>query len=408
MKTSIIPPPDEESRWQKIRRQAPSLLLSLALHAAILGPLCMITWVVVATVAQEPVLNLAPENAGAAKSAGGDETAEGAEGVGEPGGAAGKGNDNWGIGARNNALSIPKLGGVAGQGPWSDLSSEGGGGLPGFEGPSVGNPFGEASGDATGSLIRNLYGKSAGIPGGGGMGRGGDLVYGTGEGFSKYIGDLRGTGMDLVLVLDATDSMNPHIRNAKQRLQDVLKVVTALVPNLRIGMVAYKDYGDEYGPSAVKPLPLTADANVVRAFLDGIVAGGGGDEPEPIHAALRAAMDQKGMKWIGGRKWVIILVGDSTIHASGRQEAFDLAKRFAQGRGTINVVDVGGSGQQVNIRQQVLPDLDRIAKEGGGSAFLLREEKDFWQHLIVSVFGQRFKEDVDTIIGRVLGKGSEP
>lgn len=257
---------------------------------------------------------------------------------------------------------------------------------------------------AAGPLIRNLTGKSVGIAGGGGLGSRGDLLYGTGAGFNEAIGALRGKGLDLVLVLDATDSMTPYIKQAKQRLGEVLNVVTTLVPTVRIGIVAYKDYGDDYGPTACKGLRLTSDANAVRAFLNDIVAGGGGDEPEPINEALKVATDAKAMGWNMARKRVIVLVGDSTCHPSGRQEAFRLAKAFADRKGTVNVIDPGGSGEQTARRAQVQPDLKRIAKDGGGEAFLLVEETEFWQHLIVSVFGQRFKADVDMIIQRVAKK----
>ena len=153
---------------------------------------------------------------------------------------------------------------------------------------------------------------------------------------------------------------------------------------------------------AVRFLKITNDVKSIREFLDKIVAGGGGDLPEPIHEALQVATSVKYMGWLPRRKKVIILVGDSPIHASGRKKAFQLAKRFSTRpvQGTINVIDVGGAGEQGVARNTVQPDLKRIAESGGGSAFALLQREEFWRYLIVSVFGERFENDVDTIIKR--------
>lgn len=231
----------------------------------------------------------------------------------------------------------------------------------------------------------------------------GDLLGGTSSGFGKYIGQLRGSGLDVVFVLDATNSMSPYITQAKRRLHEIVNVVTGLVPKARFGVVAYKDYGDDYGPEAVKSCKLADNVASVRKFIDQITAGGGGDIPEPIHEALKVAIDKRAMGWRPGRKSVIILVGDSPVHAMGRKRAFELAAKFAEdSKGTINVIDVGGTGDPDTIRNAVQPDLAEIAAKGSGSAFLLTDADVFWRYLIVSVFGERYKNDVNVIIERYV------
>jgi hypothetical protein len=259
--------------------------------------------------------------------------------------------------------------------------------------------------------LRDPSGVLTALPGGGVTGApsaaghgGGGLLEGTSPGFGKHIGDLRGLGLDIVLVLDATDSMSPYIEQAKVRLHAILDVVTGLVPNARIGMVAYKDYGDEYGPEAVKVIPLGNDPQVIRKFIDEITAGGGGDIPEPIHEALNAATSTRRMGWNPRRKRVIILVGDSPVHTSGRLTAFRLAAEFAKEGGVINVIDTGGTGMAGATRTGLMPDLARIARDGGGSAFLLKDAQTFWRYLIVSIFGERYEQDVNTIIDKFTKK----
>ena len=164
----------------------------------------------------------------------------------------------------------------------------------------------------------------------------------------------------------------------------------------RFGVVAFKDYGDEYGSNATKRLELTSDTEKVKRFLDGIVAGGGADTPEPIHEALKVATNVKRMGWRRNRESVIVLVGDAPVHSGGRSEAVKHARQFADRLdGSISVIDVGG-----NDRNTPLPDFERIARVGNGSAFLLEDDQAFWRHLIVTVFGQRFEQDVQQIVER--------
>lgn len=373
---------------QYIRTHGHGWLMSFLLHLAVLGPLCMITWAVASGTAHETLLSLSSDLP-VGESGDGTDDALGANG------AAGNGKDRAAPGIQSEALSAPPAAPVA-----QDM---------GDVGAAIASlrPTQETGGSAEGinsALVRNLVSASEGRSGAEGGGGAGDLLRGTSAGFGDYVGTLRGKGLDVVLVLDATDSMSPFINQAKQRLRQVLDVVVGLVPNARIGVVAYKDYCDDYGPTACRTLKIGSDPNVVRVFLDSVVAGGGGDEPEPLNEALKAATDNKLMGWIGGRKHVIILVGDSTCHPSGRQEAFRLAKDFARLKGTINVIDTGGAGEQAAKREAIQPDLQQIAKDGGGSAFLLTDEKAFWQHMIVSVFGDRYKQDVDVIIAKFVRK----
>ena len=128
-------------------------------------------------------------------------------------------------------------------------------------------------------------------------------------------------------------------------------------------------------------------------------AGGGGDVPEPIHKALAVATSRNDMQWRAGRQSIIILVGDAPVHTSGRKAAVELAGQFARAmRGQVNTIDVGAD------RRQVLPDFADIARAGKGSAFQLREADRFWQHLIVTVFGKEYEQDVDYLVKRLAGQ----
>ncbi|HAI10410.1 MAG TPA: hypothetical protein DCM28_01815 [Phycisphaerales bacterium] len=233
------------------------------------------------------------------------------------------------------------------------------------------------------------------------------LLDGTSEGFQKMVGQWRGSGLDIVLVIDVTGSMKPYLEQAKLRLRQIMGVITGILGDtnetmkvVRFGVVAYKDYGDDrsFDNAGRRWQPLTNNMTVVQRFLDSLHASGGGAIEEPIHRAMQLAADERVMDWKNGRLSVIILVADAPVHKAGKEQLPKIAQRFAftQG-GRINTIDTGDGA-----RANVLEDLQTLAQSGHGEAFLLEDQQAFWEHLIVSVFGREYKSDVDLILKRYL------
>jgi len=119
--------------------------------------------------------------------------------------------------------------------------------------------------------------------------------------------------VELVFALDTTGSMGGLIEGAKQKIwfiaNEALKAKQK--PDVRIGLVAFRDKGDEY---VVKSLPLTGDLDVVYETLMSYRADGGGDGPEHVNAALDHAVHQ--MQWSQGKDVLrlVFLVGDAPPH----------------------------------------------------------------------------------------------
>jgi hypothetical protein len=82
-------------------------------------------------------------------------------------------------------------------------------------------------------------------------------------------------------------------------------------PELRLGLVAYRDRGDEY---VLKTFDLTNDIDTIYGHLRSFKAGGGGDEPESVNEALAGAV--RDMSWSADRQVlkIIFLVGDAPPH----------------------------------------------------------------------------------------------
>jgi hypothetical protein len=111
--------------------------------------------------------------------------------------------------------------------------------------------------------------------------------------------------------------------------------------NIRIGLVAYKDVGDEY---VTKPFMLTTDLDAVYAELASYTAAGGGDTPEDVDAALDDTLHK--MKWRSDAKKLVFVVGDAPPASRGEVPTYDVLARQAAERGiVINTIRCGFDSQ---------------------------------------------------------------
>jgi Mg-chelatase subunit ChlD len=119
--------------------------------------------------------------------------------------------------------------------------------------------------------------------------------------------------IEVCFVLDTTGSMGGLIEGAKQKIWSIANEMISAkpTPEIRIGLVAYRDRGDEY---VTRSFDLTNDVDAVYGHLQSFKAAGGGDEPESVNEALAAAVRE--MTWSTNRHTlkVIFLVGDAPPH----------------------------------------------------------------------------------------------
>jgi len=118
--------------------------------------------------------------------------------------------------------------------------------------------------------------------------------------------------VDIVFALDTTGSMGGLIEGAKAKIWEIARRAQEgkPAPELRIGLVAYRDRGDDYLTQVV---PLTSDLDAVYAKLSAFTAGGGGDGPEHV---LRGLDDALASQWSTDPRAVklVYLVGDAPPH----------------------------------------------------------------------------------------------
>jgi Mg-chelatase subunit ChlD len=120
--------------------------------------------------------------------------------------------------------------------------------------------------------------------------------------------------IELVFVIDTTGSMGGLIEGAKQKVWGIVNEVmkSPAKPEVRMGLVAYRDHGDAY---ITQVLPVTRDLDKVYGTLMGYKAEGGGDTPEDVRQALADGVHKVGWSPRSPNiAQILFLVGDAPPH----------------------------------------------------------------------------------------------
>ncbi len=157
--------------------------------------------------------------------------------------------------------------------------------------------------------------------------------------------------VQVVFVVDTTGSMGGLIQGAKDKIWSIANHIMSgnPRPDLEIGLVAYRDQGDDY---VTRDYPLRADLDAVYGDLHTFAAGGGGDTPEHVNKGLNDAVHN--MKWKDGAMKMIFLVGDAPPHLDYK-DGYDYRQIVKDARKqdiSVYAIRCGGD-----------PDTERVWKE---------------------------------------------
>jgi hypothetical protein len=125
--------------------------------------------------------------------------------------------------------------------------------------------------------------------------------------------ELLTRNVEVVFCIDTTGSMGGLLAVAKSKIWAICNQIASgkPVPHLRVGLVAYRDRGDEY---VTRVYDLRNDLDAVHTDLNTFVAAGGGDLPESVNEALDEAVNK--IRWSTDTRTlrIIFLVGDAPPH----------------------------------------------------------------------------------------------
>lgn len=185
---------------------------------------------------------------------------------------------------------------------------------------------------------------------------------------AKPINDKSRDTLELVFVLDTTGSMGGLIDGAKQRIWGIINEVMQKPskPRVRVGLVAYRDIGDEY---VTKLLPITEDLDKAYTTLMDYQAGGGGDTPENVRKALAEGVRNAGWSKAGrGLAQIVFLVGDAPPQNYAQEPDVLVTTAEAVRKNMIvNTIQCGSIGGTKEIWQT-------IALRGEGKYFAIAQD----------------------------------
>jgi Mg-chelatase subunit ChlD len=163
--------------------------------------------------------------------------------------------------------------------------------------------------------------------------------------------------IEVVFALDTTGSMSGLIEGAKRKIWSIATFIAQgnPKPELRIGLVAYRDKGDEY---VTRFYDLSDDLDKVFAHLSAFEAAGGGDTPEHVAKALHDAVNRA--SWTSDQNVLkqVYLVGDAPPHTDYGDFDYRKIAQTANDKGIhINTVRCGSDRQT----QLVWNEIARVA-----------------------------------------------
>jgi len=174
--------------------------------------------------------------------------------------------------------------------------------------------------------------------------------------------------MEIVFVLDTTGSMRGMIAGAKQKIWAIANKLKSAepTPEIHFGLVAFRDRGDSFVTAVT---PLTDNLDDIYRELFGFQAGGGGDTPESVNAALYCAVHD--LQWSDDSKVlrVVFLVGDAPPHMDYADDVkYPESCRLAKARGiVVNALQCGTHLETTRIWREI------AGLTGGSYAAILQD-----------------------------------
>lgn len=173
--------------------------------------------------------------------------------------------------------------------------------------------------------------------------------------------------IEVVFVLDTTGSMGGLIDAAKEKIWSIASNMASAdsAPEIKMGLVAYRDRGDSY---ITRTVDLSSDLDSVYATLMDFQAAGGGDGPESVNQALHDAINKISWSQNSHTYKVVFLVGDAPPHMDYQDDVkYPVTLADASKRGiVINSIQCGNNSATTHQWEQ-------IAQLGAGQYFQVEQ-----------------------------------
>ncbi|HEY9679603.1 MAG TPA: vWA domain-containing protein [Drouetiella sp.] len=170
--------------------------------------------------------------------------------------------------------------------------------------------------------------------------------------------------MDLAFCIDTTGSMQNEIDMVKNKTKElVAKLSTGKpAPIVRVGLVAYRDRGDEY---VTKVFQFSDNIDQVVKDISDLKAAGGGDGPESVNEGLHVALNSLAWSKDSHTAKLLFLIGDAGPHFYPNDYKWEDESKSAISRG-IQINTIACSGLEQYAPAQGSDVFKQIAKLSDG------------------------------------------
>ena len=160
---------------------------------------------------------------------------------------------------------------------------------------------------------------------------------------SLPVGCQLAQGIDLVALIDATQSMQDEFAGILLALEQADAALRQTLPGYRSGITLFRDYGERY---LTRSAPLGPESPFAAKDFLWRAAGGGG-EAEPLDTALMAALHEHDWRPEADARILLLFTDAQPANASSTLARLDQALRLAAAKGiTLIPVACSGLGQE--------------------------------------------------------------
>ncbi|GEM_PF-6722251 len=226
-------------------------------------------------------------------------------------------------------------------------------------------------------------------------------LAGTSPSFRRKVAALRRTGLDAVLVLDATASMAFGLHLVRSTLLDILYAQAALVPDNRTALVVFRDSRENPSPSLPTPvLPLAGEPWAAMDYLEILSSGGGGKPRESLLTPLERAFSLFPPET--ERRKVVLLFGDAPGHADEEERLRERVRRFHREEGgTLCMVYTGPPPEKSPFKGEALAEFRALARLGGGRCVILEDRRSMARDVLGLLLGEEDRRDMDKVLANL-------
>lgn len=163
----------------------------------------------------------------------------------------------------------------------------------------------------------------------------------------NYMDTLHEQDLEIAVVIDGTGSMGYTIERAQGSANRLMLILNDLAKSMRMGVVIYRDQIDTRTTEVHR---LDDDIHAVRRFLFGIVAEGGDDIPEDIHAGLDEVYR---LGWSRAGNKQVVLIGDAHAHPRSMDDIRNQVTQLGHNNIPVHTLWTGEEPELIQCFEQI-------------------------------------------------------